>query len=213
MITKFIAGQFKKPSGLAGRLWGRFMNYGNARIIAGSINALEAESRDRILEIGFGGGFGLHLLLARVMNGSVTGTEISNVMRAHAEKHFTKAVAENRLSLFSAPVEQLPFNNSSFDRIVTVNTIYFWSDVRRGISEIFRVLRPGGRLVIGIRPAEVMRRLPFTKHGFSIYETDEIEKLLGQAGFTGIRSERYEDGRLGYVCALAHKPLLAGQGS
>ena len=58
-----------------------------------------------------------------------------------------------------------------------------------------------------------MRRLPFTKHGFSIYETDEIEKLLGQAGFTGIRSERYEDGRLGYVCALAHKPLLAGQGS
>ena len=208
MIFKFMARQFRRPTGLAGRFWGRRMNRGNAQMTAGSVDALDVQPQHRILEIGFGGGFGLQLLLDAVRRGSVTGVELSDVMLAEAQKRFANALNHNRLSLIPATVERLPFDAEIFDGVVTVNTIYFWSDPLRGLSEIFRVLKPAGRLVLGVRPAEVMRRLPFTRHGFSIYESVELEKLLGQTGFTEIRSEAHEDGRLGYVCVQAQKPAL-----
>ncbi|MEP6900955.1 MAG: methyltransferase domain-containing protein [Actinomycetota bacterium] len=196
---KFIARQFRQPTGHFGRLWGRLMDSGNARIIAGSINALGVQPQHHILEIGFGGGFGLELLLDNVQRGSVTGVEISDVMMSRAEKRFARAINQKRLSLFSASVEQLPLGTSIFDGVLTVNTVYFWSDLKRGMSEIFRVLKPGGQLVLGIRPAEAMRRLPFTRHGFSIFVSPQLEEMLHQTGFQEIVSERYKVDRLGYI--------------
>jgi SAM-dependent methyltransferase len=189
------------------------MNRGNARIIAGTIDTLAAEPQHRILEIGFGGGLGLQLPLAVVERGSVTGTELSDVMLSRAQRRFADAIRHQRLRLVSAAVEQLPLDDAIFDGAVTVNTVYFWSDPKRGLSEIFRVLKPGGRLVLGIRPPDSMRRLPFTRHGFTIYEPPLLEDMLGQTGFMGARSEAYEDGRLGYICVAAQKPASPAAGS
>src|ERR1700687_1580169 len=205
MVLRIVARQFRQPTGLLGRVWGRLMNRGNARIIAGTIDALAAEPQHRILESGFGGGLGLHLLLAIVPRGSVTGSELSDVMLSRAERRFADAVRDDRLQLVSAAVEQLPLDDVSFDGVITVNTVYFWSDPKRGLTEIFRVLKPGGRLVLGIRPPASMRRLPFTRHGFTIYEPLQLEEMLAQAGFAGARSEAYEDGRMGYICIVVHK--------
>jgi SAM-dependent methyltransferase len=49
---------------------------------------------------------------------------------------------------------------------ITVNTIYFVDDLDRACSELARVLRPGGRLVVGIGDPEAMARMPFSAYGF-----------------------------------------------
>jgi arsenite methyltransferase len=54
------------------------------------------------------------------------------------------------------------------DGLITVNTVYFIRELDAACAELARVLRPGGRAVIGIGDPEVMVRLPFTKHGFTI---------------------------------------------
>lgn len=51
-----------------------------------------------------------------------------------------------------------------------------------------------------------MRRLPTTRHGFTIYEPEELERILNEAGFTGIRSESSDEDRPGYICVVAGKP-------
>jgi arsenite methyltransferase len=206
MILQFVARQFRQPTGLLGHLWGRLMNRGNARAIAGAIDALAADPHHHVLEIGFGGGAGLQLLLTAVAQGSVTGTELSDVMLSRAERDFADAIRGNRLRLVPAAVEQLPLDDRAFDGVVTINTVYFWSDPKKGLAESSRVLRPGGRLVLGIRPSESMRRMAFTRHGFTIYEPQQLEEMLRLAGFTDVRSEMHEDGRLGFICVIGTKP-------
>lgn len=212
MILQVVAQQFRRPAGLLGRAWGPLMDYGNARIIAGTVDALEAEPQHDVLEIGFGGGFGLRLLLATTREGSVTGTELSDVMIARARRRYADAIERNRLRLVSAAVDRMPLDDELFDRVLTVNTVYFWSDPLRGMSEIFRVLKPAGRLALGIRPPDAMRRLPFTRHGFAIYEPAQIEEMLGLVGFTGVISEAYDDDRLGRICVVGQKPDLSWYG-
>ena len=66
------------------------------------------------------------------------------------------AAARRRGALTSAPmelivgqVEKLPFDNDAFDRVVAVTLLCFVGDAQKAIAEMTRVLRPGGRLVIG----------------------------------------------------------------
>jgi arsenite methyltransferase len=205
MLLKLVARQFRQPSGLLGHVWGWLMNRGNAHTIEGAIDALAAKPHHDVLEIGFGGGAGLRRLLEAVPQGSVTGTELSDVMLTGAGRTFADALGRKRLHLVRAAVEHLPLDDAAFDGVVTINTVYFWSDPKQGLSEISRVLRPGGRVVLGISPPEFMRGLPFTRHGFTIYEPQQLEEMLRLAGFTDVRTEAHSE-RVGYICLIAIKP-------
>ena len=65
---------------------------------------------------------------------------------------------------------------------MTVNTVYFWPQLDPVLAELRRVLRPGGRLVIGIRDPSVMRRL--SSDVFTLRPPDEIQAALTKAGFS-----------------------------
>ncbi|GAP13354.1 methylase [Longilinea arvoryzae] len=47
-----------------------------------------------------------------------------------------------------AAVERLPFPDASFDRVLMVDALHHVRDPQQTVNELFRVLRPGGRLVI-----------------------------------------------------------------
>lgn len=53
-----------------------------------------------------------------------------------------------RLSSLTSPVENLPFDDASFDLVVTRYSAHHWLEVSAGIRELARVLAPGGRLVV-----------------------------------------------------------------
>jgi hypothetical protein len=75
-------------------------------------------------------------------------------------------------------VDATPFEADSFDRVLSVNTIYFWADPDRGLREIHRVLKPGGRLVL----ATETRRVPAwaARQGFTYYPQDEQATFVGR---------------------------------
>jgi ubiquinone/menaquinone biosynthesis C-methylase UbiE len=60
----------------------------------------------------------------------------------------------------------LPFPDSTFDTVTAVETHFWWSDLRAGMREILRVLKPGGTLVIvaevyknsGSKTAEILEQ-------------------------------------------------------
>ena len=210
MLQQWIARQFRLPRGIVlGRLWGRMMNRGNLPMIASAVEQLGVEPSDRVLEVGLGGGAGLDLLLARAPGGSVVATELSPVLLKRARARYREEISRGCLEVTSAYVESLPFAAESFDRVLTVNTVYFWTDVRKGLGEIRRVLRPGGRLVIGFRPPEILRGFSFTRHEFTLYSSEQLSGLLEAAGFSGIRMVENAGDPTGSVSAVAHRPASA----
>ncbi|WP_192348554.1 methyltransferase domain-containing protein [Algoriphagus sp. Y33] len=57
-------------------------------------------------------------------------------------------------------------DSEAFDKVFTVNAIYFWSDPVVLAREIYRVLKPDGRLVVAFAGRDFMKKLPFTDFVF-----------------------------------------------
>lgn len=50
------------------------------------------------------------------------------------------------------------------------------------------MLKPGGRLYLGIRPKEILVQLPFSQHGFHLLETTQWTEMLENIGYTFVDS-------------------------
>jgi ubiquinone/menaquinone biosynthesis C-methylase UbiE len=202
MLSRWLGRQLRQPSGWGGRLVGWSMNRSNAAMNRRAIELLDVRPAHAVLEVGFGGGLALAPLLTRAWSGRVTGIDPSDDMLATASLQHADAVAAGRLRLEHGMVESLPHPDDAFDRALSVNTLYFWGDPARGFSEIRRVLHPGGLMVLGYRPAARLRDIGFTRHGFRLYEDEEVLRLVGDAGFEVLVMERGLDG-LGHVNVVA----------
>ncbi len=59
-----------------------------------------------------------------------------------------QAAAKNGLTVVQAQAERLPFPDAAFERIVVVDAFHHFADQRAAVRELWRVLAPGGRMVI-----------------------------------------------------------------
>jgi arsenite methyltransferase len=178
-----VAGQLGRPHGILSPLVARALNRGNETAIAAAVDSAEIAHGAVTADIGFGGGAGLQLLLDRVGDdGVVHGIEIADDMLRRAGSRFGRDVRSGRLRLSPGSLTELPLEDNSVDALITVNTVYFISELDAACKELARVVRPGGRAVIGIGDPEVMARLPFTPHGFTIRPVGEIAAALQNSG-------------------------------
>jgi ubiquinone/menaquinone biosynthesis C-methylase UbiE len=183
---------------------GPILNRGNRRINRVAIEKLEIAANDRVLEVGFGGGGAIAHVL-RSTDARVIGVEVSEPMLRGAKQRFRKELTAGRLELLRASVEAMPFPDAAFDRALSVNAIYFWPDTERGLTEMLRVLRPGGRVMLATFAAERMRARSYTREAFRFFEDAELDRLLRQAGYERVGVERH--GR--FVISAGHKSDLA----
>jgi ubiquinone/menaquinone biosynthesis C-methylase UbiE len=182
-LLSMVAGQLGRPHGILGPLVARALNRGNERAIATAVDSAKIPRGAVAADIGFGGGVGLQLLLERVGDdGVVHGVEIADDMLRRARSRFGRDVRSGRLRLSSGSLTELPLDDNSVDALITLNTVYFISELDAACAELARVLRPGGRAVIGISDPDVMARLPFTPHGFTIRPVGEIAAALRNSG-------------------------------
>jgi demethylmenaquinone methyltransferase/2-methoxy-6-polyprenyl-1,4-benzoquinol methylase len=171
----------------------------------------------RALDVGTGtGDFALALLARAPRSATVTGVDISSGMLGIAERRATKAGLAERYERLIASVEALPFADGAFDVATAGFVIRNVGDIPRGLHEMRRVLRPGGRAIIldlhtprnptilrlyrgysflsprlaaglGSDP-EAYRYLPRSIEAF--YDPDALAALMRDAGFTRVRFER-----------------------
>lgn len=88
--------------------------------------------------------------------------------------------------------DSLPFHDGYFDFVLMVTTICFLDDVAGTLQECFRVIRPGGSIVVGFvdRESDIGRAYRaaraeslFYKEA-EFYSTEEVRSFLEEAGFT-----------------------------
>jgi SAM-dependent methyltransferase len=124
--------------------------------IAADIGAIAADGA-RVLEVGCGPGH-LSIRMARQLGLDVTGLDLDPAMIEVARANADRAADDDRRepSFVLGDVASLPFPDASFDVVVSTLSLHHWADPRAGLSEIGRVLRPGGRaLVWDLRPGLV----------------------------------------------------------
>lgn len=145
-----------------------------------SLERLDVQPDDAVLEIGFGGGDLLRALLAG-RPGRVFGVDVSQAMVERARQRFRGA--GERLRLFEASAERLPLADAAVDKAVSVNSLYFWPDPAAAMAELARVIRRGGRLVLCFEPPEELRKWPGHRFGFQLHSARDLVVLAGAAGF------------------------------
>jgi ubiquinone/menaquinone biosynthesis C-methylase UbiE len=164
------------------------------------LGALDVAPGERVLELGFGGGVGLALLLAHEPSVKPSGVDLSREMVVRCQRRFG-----DRVALVEGTVETMPFAGAAFDKVFGVNVSYFWPDMSRALAEVLRVLAPGGLFVLGIRPPDTLRRFQFDVAGHRVWAAAEYVQALSDAGFIGASARRMPDADGVYV-VVARRP-------
>jgi SAM-dependent methyltransferase len=141
-----------------------------------------------VLEIGFGHGRTIARLAQVVPDGVVAGVEISERMLWMAGRFNSRLIERGRVELKLADGAAIPYEAERFDRVLAVHTLYFWPSPADTLREIRRVMKPGGRIVLGFRSAEdgsILRDFPRSVYRF--YRCDEVARWLEGAGFHEVR--------------------------
>ncbi len=211
-----IAAQLRKPEGILAKKVGSKMNEANAFLYDYALDSMKIKEGNEILEIGYGNGLFFGKLLDQAPGLKVSGIDYSEAMYKEATKLNKTEIKEGKLSLFHGDCKKMPFQDASFDKVFCINVVYFWDKPVDYLTEIFRVLKPGGSLYTVIRDRSSMETLPFTKFGFTLYTEDTWSKELLAAGFTKLSTVHQseppvemnkESLSLQSMCIEAVKPL------
>jgi SAM-dependent methyltransferase len=157
--------------------------------VAGAIDL----SGKELLEVGCGRGGGTAFVFEHHRPKAMTGLDLAPTAIAHCQ------VVHGRpgLVFVTGDAEELPFPDTSFDAVLNVESSHCYPDMRRFLSEVHRVLRPGGILLFAdLRHADLAGRrdeilVPqedvaqlreqFAAAGFTVLEEEDITANVNQA--------------------------------
>ena len=128
-----------------------------------------------VLDVATGTG-DLAIALTTIPEVKITGLDISEGMLAVGREKIAKKQLSNRINLVQGDSEQLPFADATFDAVTVGFGVRNFEDLEKGLSEIFRVLKPNGRLVV--LETSIPEKFPF-KQGYYCY-TNYIMPLIGK---------------------------------
>jgi ubiquinone/menaquinone biosynthesis C-methylase UbiE len=143
-VKGFIENQYRKPNGLIGTYIGEKMVRQHKPETIWTIELLNIQQSDSVLELGCGAGYAMKIILKQNIVCKVVGLDLSPTVIRSAMIRNKKALYNEKAKLVQANVKSLPFEDEQFDKVFSIHTIYFWDDLSATISEIFRVLKPGG---------------------------------------------------------------------
>lgn len=173
-----LAGQLRRPNGAAGIDVANMMNENNMGMTRHSINRLGLSEGDRVLELGHGNGGHIDYLMNQAGRLHYTGLEMSELMTEEARRLNQKWVENGQAAFFLYDGDKTPFSDNSFEKMFTVNTIYFWKEPTELLSEIHRITADGAWFNITFAQKAFMQTLPFVQFGFELYDTQKVEKLV-----------------------------------
>jgi SAM-dependent methyltransferase len=141
-----------------------------------------------VLEVGCGRGVGAARVFERFAPRSLTGLDLAaSAVRRAQSRH-----GRPGLRFLSGDAENLPFPGSSYDAVLNVESSHCYPDTLRFLSEVHRVLRPGGHLLI----ADLRHTELGPNASGALINHDDVATLrtqIGQAGFAVVEEEDITD--------------------
>jgi len=182
-LNSYIAKQFSRPAGLGGKLVSFVMNRQNRPLYEETIRLLPLSDTDSVLDIGCGNGAVLHMLACRY-NCLFTGIDISTSIIKAASKRNHRFVKNGRMSFSCQDIKETSFDDGSFSKAYTINTVYFWENLSDTMAEIRRILKPDGLFINTLYSNETLSRFSHTQFGYKQFTIEELTSVGANAGFT-----------------------------
>jgi len=182
-FIKYVGNNFRKPNGIGGKITTKLMNLMNQKQYKAVLDNINLKNNDILLDIGFGNGYLINKLFKMNNNIKIYGIDISNDMVNIVSQKYKQYIDNNCLKLFLENInDETTFENDMFSKIYTVNTIYFWNDLKKCFSEIKRILKPNGLFINAIYTKEYLDKTEFSKYGFIKYSKEDMLKLTEENG-------------------------------
>ena len=143
--TRIMAENLRSPNTFFfGFIAKRLMLVGNQKVIEDSVKRLNIKTEDKILEIGSGNGQALIEILKKNPK-KIKVIEISPIFRNHLKNKFGK-----KIEVYENDAKNLKgiINNSSIDKILLINVIYFLNPLELYLKELKRILNKDGTIFI-----------------------------------------------------------------
>jgi ubiquinone/menaquinone biosynthesis C-methylase UbiE len=139
-------------------------------------------SEGKVLDAGTGPGTLAREIACRQPQLQVYGIDLSEEMIRLAREHAKREQLEERVHFASGNVAQLPYPDHSFDLVVSTISMHHWYELEQPLRDLYRVLRPGGRLWIYdfrfVKEQMVEKALASTP-----FVETELEHTLVRTGF------------------------------
>src|SRR5882672_5157174 len=170
---------------------GESMEKGHAPVGKQAIQLMRVSADARVLDVGCGSGWATRLLAGYAINGQVTGIDISDEM-IRVARESASALPNTDFEVASA--EQLPFPDSEFTHVFSMESLYYYEDIAGALTEIHRVLRPRGLFVAVVdlywESKATHQWIDGLKVPVQLLSVDEYRGLFVDAGFVNIRDQR-----------------------
>ena len=124
-------------------------------------------SPETILDIATGTG-DLAINLTKTSASKIVGLDISDGMLSVGRKKVDKLKLNQRIEMVLADSEKIPFEKDSFDAITVAFGVRNFENLEKGLSEIYRVLKPGGVFVV--LETSIPTKTPY-KQGYKFYSS------------------------------------------
>jgi len=157
---------------------------------------MQQKAGERILDLGCGNGWATRLLARAAPGATAIGVDASQAMIERAEALHSFTI---RARYEVAAFEALPFGDAKFERVFSMEAIYYAADLEQALSEIARVLVPGARVDLVL---DYHKDSPQTKSwecamGVPVHWLSgaEWKAALERAGLADVTVERVVDSR------------------
>ncbi len=172
-----------KPVGFVGRIAGRLMNCVHShqyREIICSIDFDKDENGAGILDVGCGGGIALKHFASCYRRVKLYGIDPSCDMVALSSRLNRTSIVSGRMTILNNSVENIGIEDKSIDLLSVFDNINFWNDYERAFTELRRVLKDDGRiLIVNGFPEIGSKWYDFVK----FKSVDDYDQLLAKNGF------------------------------
>jgi len=188
------------------------MNSGHSKLTDWGLEHISIENHHTILDVGCGGGRTVGKLAAIATQGKVYGVDYSDESVAATKRTNARWIDLGRVQIGHGSVSQLPFPDGMFDLVTAVETHFWWPNLPGDIREVFRVLKPGGTLVLiaeiykgkNTMAAKLAEKYA-SRRGMTLLSVDEHRELLANASYSNVQA--VEERGKGWICGIGRKPI------
>ena len=173
---------------------GESMERGHRPVGEQGIALMNLSPTARVLDLGCGSGWATRLMAEKAKDGRVVGIDISDEMVQLARD---SSLSFHNVEYHVASAERLPFADREFTHAFSMESLYYYEDMRSALKEIARVLDHGGTFVCVVdlyrenRPSH--QWVEELKVPVQLLSTAQYRALFEEAGFRNVRDQRLYD--------------------
>jgi ubiquinone/menaquinone biosynthesis C-methylase UbiE len=206
-FSSFFSKQARKPSGLFGRLvMSNIFDFGNYYLNRFVNELLSVQKDEYILDMGCGTGKLVYAMASQTSGGYFEGIDFSEIMISIAQRRNKKSIKTGKVKILKGNFDEIPLQNDYYDKVCSINTIYFWPKPEYTAQKIADIIKPGGFFLAGFEDMNQLEQRSLDTDVFKIYSTEEVKNLLVKSGFSsGVTIESRTKGKLVFHCVIARK--------